>query len=117
MRKLAIVQKKLEEAKNQRNLAVQTIETMQTDSMILVLSFGHGSPDGKTFNLQVPEVVISYHLKTSEEEALQAQAQHYCLRRYQKELKRLSKEIEALELEETNIFDTLATPLIESENE
>jgi hypothetical protein len=115
MRKLAIVQKELEEAKNKRNLAVQTIETMQTDCMILVLSFGHGNADGETFDLEVPEMVIPYHLKTSEEQALQAQAEAYYLKTYQKELNRLSKKIEALELEETNIFHTLATPLEEHE--
>jgi DNA integrity scanning protein DisA with diadenylate cyclase activity len=88
---------------------------MQTDSMILVLSFGHGSPDGETFDLQVPEMVIPYYLRTDEEIKLQAQVEAYYLKSYQKQLNRLSKEIEALELEETNIFHTLATPLQDDE--
>ncbi len=111
MIKLAIVQKELEEAKNQRNLAVQTIETIQSEPMILVLSFGHGNPYGETFDLQVPEIVIPYHLKTDEERGLQAQAEHYYLIRYKKELDRLSKKIEALKIEEVNVLHSLATPL------
>lgn len=111
MRKLATVQKELEEAKNERNLLAQSIETIKCKDLSVQISMGFMTKTG--FETHVPELILEeyhyYHNKLS------MQIKEYTLQDYKTKLRNVIEHIVKLELEKVSILHSLAKPLEEHE--
>lgn len=120
LRKIATVLEELKAKIQQRNCIAEVIEKLGSNEMSMQISFGSEDPITNDYSLEVPEMTfmaftrVEWEIPRVEWE-IHELAKNMFLKKYKARLMQVINDIAALELEEKNIFDTLATPLQDDE--